>query len=111
MHWKFPEVLETLQCSEFFFLIIQKHSRMFGKISDFLKLSRVSETETLHIVRKLSKVSENLPEIPETFKRFRKLSRDSRNLPEISETFQNFRKLSRVSENFQEVLETFHNVH
>ena len=54
-------------------------------------------------VWKLSRLSENFPDCPETFQTVRKLSTQSFNFPDCLETFQTDWKLSRLSETFQTV--------
>ena len=66
----------------------------FGIIKDFLD----------H--QKLSRLSRNFPDYPETFQIIRKLSRLSRNFPDHPDTFQIIRKPSRLSRNFLGFLET-----
>ena len=56
---------------------------------------------------KLSRLSGNFPDCPETFQTVRKLSRLSGSSPDCPEAFQTVRKSSRLSGNFSDSLETY----
>ena len=58
------------------------------------------------LIEKLSRLSGNFPDHPNTFKTIRRLSRLSGNLLAFPETFQIIRKLSGPSGNFPDGLET-----
>merc|ERR1712155_114651 len=76
------------------------------------KLSRLSRNfpdhpETFQSIRKISRLSGNFPDYSETFQVIRKLPRPSRHFLDYPETLQNIGKLSRLSGNFPDHPETF----
>ena len=87
----------------------------FGIIKDFSdhqKLSRLSRNfqdhpDTFQIIQKPSRPSKNFLDFLETFQVLLRFSKLSEKYPDHPETFQSIRKFSRLSWNFRDYSETF----
>ena len=88
-------ILKTLKKHSRNCLTIQNNWRLSGNFwhnQEFFWIIK-----TLRTIRKISRLSGNFPDNPETFQVIRKLSRPSGKYPDYPETFQTIPKLSRLS--------------